>query len=117
MATILVVDDDYSVLSTAKRLLHKAGFVVVAANDGKEAIDLMSANLMAVDLIVCDLDMPTSGFLVFEWAQEHNMEGKFVFHTSSCDVLDKYEVTKGVPRIQKLSPEFIRVITSLLPSL
>ncbi len=58
---VLVVDDDASVRDTVARLLMSAGYDVVAAEDGLEA--LLHLNKVIPDVIVSDLNMPgMSGF-------------------------------------------------------
>lgn len=55
-ATFLCVDDEPSVLMMAKLLLESAGFHVLTASSGAEAIaTLQSAN---IDVVVMDYSMP-----------------------------------------------------------
>ncbi|MET7013708.1 response regulator c-di-GMP phosphodiesterase, NosR family [Uliginosibacterium flavum] len=53
---ILLVDDEPNVLSSLRRLLRPAGYTVLTANSGAEALTLLEAE--AVDLIVSDMRMP-----------------------------------------------------------
>ena len=53
---IMAVDDSSSVRGVENFVLTKAGYDVVEAKDGKEALDFLSAN--AVNLILTDLNMP-----------------------------------------------------------
>ena len=52
---ILVVDDSSIIRKTVKRALVSAGFDVVCASNGHEAIDLLSDEF---DLMVLDINMP-----------------------------------------------------------
>lgn len=63
--TILIVDDDPSVLETCKLVLSREGYNVLISRDGQTALDLMAKNEAAakVSVLLCDLEMP-------------NMEGK-----------------------------------------
>jgi len=54
--TVLLVDDSISVRRFVGQMLERAGFRVVAANDGIEA--LARLNEVSVDAIVTDLEMP-----------------------------------------------------------
>ena len=54
--TILCVDDEPSVLTTLKALLESAGFRVLAAESGPEALALFQSE--AVDLVIMDYVMP-----------------------------------------------------------
>ncbi len=56
MKTILVVDDEPKIVALARDYLEHAGFAVVSASDGSEA--LMRARSDAPDLIVLDLGLP-----------------------------------------------------------
>ena len=55
---ILIADDDPIVRAILQKLLEKSGFEVIAAQNGKEAIDLLSDEIQAV---IPDLEMPVMG--------------------------------------------------------
>lgn len=55
-ATILVVDDDPGVREVIRSMLESAGYEVMAAENGREALKLLRA--CHVDLILTDLVMP-----------------------------------------------------------
>ena len=56
MATILIIDDDKSILSFLKERLIYEGFNVLTAIDGKEGMNLFNDN--QVDLVITDIIMP-----------------------------------------------------------
>jgi two-component system cell cycle sensor histidine kinase/response regulator CckA len=56
--TILVVDDDPGVLWVATRALKHAGFTVLAAAGGAEAVALFRQHRTEIDGVLCDLSMP-----------------------------------------------------------
>lgn len=56
MATILVVDDEPKITQLVRDYLERAGFAVVTAGDGREA--LMRARTEHPDLVVLDLGLP-----------------------------------------------------------
>jgi PAS domain S-box-containing protein len=56
--TVLVVDDDASVLELAQEFLRRAGFAVVTAGGGEEAVALLAAEPAAIDGVLLDLAMP-----------------------------------------------------------
>lgn len=59
--TILVVDDAVALRRTLALTLEKAGFRVLQAPDGREAIKQLQQS--AVELVVCDVEMPNmNGF-------------------------------------------------------
>lgn len=58
MTTILVVDDQKSVLNTTKTLLELSGFKVLGANNGKEALEQYREKGSDIDAILLDMGMP-----------------------------------------------------------
>jgi signal transduction histidine kinase/CheY-like chemotaxis protein len=56
--TILVVDDDETVRDVASRMLRRMGYDVLAACDGREAVDLFRRQPQAIDCVLLDLTMP-----------------------------------------------------------
>lgn len=71
-STILVVDDCHTIRLAVKRILKTAGYQVVVASNGEEALGLMEQN---PDLIVLDVNMPQlDGFGFCERINEENPE-------------------------------------------
>ncbi len=56
--TVLVVDDEETVRSTATLMLRKMGFDVMLATDGLEAVRIFSEKPTAYALVLMDLTMP-----------------------------------------------------------
>ncbi len=59
--TILLVDDDHSVLSLGERILSGAGYTVMTASDGKQALDRYLEAKDKISLVILDLSMPRMG--------------------------------------------------------
>jgi len=59
--TILLVDDEEYIRDFAIRILTQAGYKVLAAPDGKQALELFQANREEIALVVLDLIMPRMG--------------------------------------------------------
>ena len=59
--TILLVDDEPSIRDIAKIMLEAAGYVVMEASGGEEALSVVSANRGAVALLITDVVMPRMG--------------------------------------------------------
>jgi CheY-like chemotaxis protein len=57
--TILVVDDDEAVLELAREFLLRAGFEVVTARGGREALEILRDDAEGrIDAAVLDISMP-----------------------------------------------------------
>jgi DNA-binding response OmpR family regulator len=62
---ILIVDDDASVQKSVQTVLEQAGYEVMLAADGQEAIDRFSPD--RIDLLILDINLPNKGgWEVFE---------------------------------------------------
>jgi PAS domain S-box-containing protein len=57
-ATILMAEDDDMVRSLAMEVLEDAGYTVIEAVNGQEAVDLFTANRDSIDLVLLDVIMP-----------------------------------------------------------
>ncbi len=57
-ATVLVVDDEDIIRSLMKRALVAAGYDVLLARNGREALDLLERHRGEVDVVLSDLVMP-----------------------------------------------------------
>ena len=53
---ILIVDDEPTILRVARTILEKAGFIVLSATDGPQALGMLDTQ--AVDALLTDLRMP-----------------------------------------------------------
>jgi PAS domain S-box-containing protein len=56
--TILLVDDEESVRKVGKLMLEQLGFCVLAASDGRSAIEQLTSHIDEVVCVVLDLSMP-----------------------------------------------------------
>ncbi|HQW66199.1 MAG TPA: response regulator, partial [Gemmatimonadales bacterium] len=56
--TILVVEDEKLLRSLVRRILERAGFTVIAAVDGEEAITLVADHTGPLDLVLTDVVLP-----------------------------------------------------------
>ena len=62
VASVLVVDDQFTVRELQRSILEAAGYAVTTAADGREALDLLGER-DDIDLVVTDLEMPRLGGL------------------------------------------------------
>jgi two-component system cell cycle sensor histidine kinase/response regulator CckA len=56
--SVLVVEDELTVRTTAARALKEAGYAVHEASDGQEALDILEQRSGHTDLVITDLGMP-----------------------------------------------------------
>ena len=54
--TILIVDDEVETRNLLQEIMEKEGYLVWAAQDGKQALDLLEGQ--AMDLVLSDIQMP-----------------------------------------------------------
>lgn len=59
--SILLIDDEEMILEVAGRMLERLGYGVTCARSGREAVDILSRNDKAIDLIILDMIMPEMG--------------------------------------------------------
>ncbi len=59
--TILVVDDEELIQELAKRILEDAGYSVIVAGSGKEALEIYTQAERNIALVILDLIMPEMG--------------------------------------------------------
>ena len=57
-ARILVVDDEPTVRKVFGDILERAGYGVIRARDGQEAIDMFRRECDSIDCVLLDLSMP-----------------------------------------------------------
>ena len=65
---ILVVDDEESILTLSRRILERAGFEVLVASEGREALALFARHRAEIGLVVTDLAMPGMNGFTLVWA-------------------------------------------------
>jgi DNA-binding response OmpR family regulator len=56
--TILLVDDEAIIVDIGKQMMEKLGYHVLAAGNGKAAVDLFNARHNGIDLVILDMVMP-----------------------------------------------------------
>ena len=89
-ATLLVVDDEPSIRELLSASLRFAGFNVLTAADGHEALHHQSGS--QVDLVVLDIMLPDmDGFEVLRRLRERSPELPVLFLTARDDIKDKVQ--------------------------
>ena len=84
--TVLVVDDEEIVRSTAAQIIQAAGFKVLTASDGAEALAEFDRTQGRIDLTILDLNMPgMSGESAFERIRKQWPEARVVISSGFMD--------------------------------
>jgi len=60
-ASVLLVDDAEAVRSVTRMLLEEAGFAVLTANSGHEALEAFREHQRQLDVVLLDVSMPYLG--------------------------------------------------------
>ncbi|HEU8470644.1 TPA: response regulator transcription factor [Streptococcus pneumoniae] len=86
--TILLVDDEVEITDIHQRYLIQAGYQVLVAHDGLEALELF--NKKPIDLIITDVMMPRmDGYDLISEVQYLSPEQPFLFITAKTSEQDK----------------------------
>ena len=84
--TILVVEDEESLLEIAKESLESFGYTVLTASSGPDALKLVSANEGTIDLMLTDVVMPgMSGRELADTLKQKLPELKVIFMSGYTD--------------------------------
>jgi two-component system cell cycle sensor histidine kinase/response regulator CckA len=103
---ILVVDDDDMVRRLVSVSLRNAGYFVIEAGSGTEALDLLSRGSMKVGMLVTDIRMPgMDGFELVRRVRDGYPSIKVVYMTGFTD----QPVEPGATVLQKpFEPDVLR---------
>ena len=101
--TILVAEDQPQVLSLAVKVLRRAGYEVITARDGEEALTRFEKHAGEIDLLVLDVVMPKkSGTAVHDEVRRRRSDVPIIFSSGySFDEEGDRRLPAGVPIIQK----------------
>ncbi len=78
--TVLLVDDEETVLSVAQRNLEGLGYRVICAGSGSEAVEIFGRQAEEIDLVMLDMVMPgMSGPQVYEKIARRDNGTRFLF--------------------------------------
>ncbi|MAD80979.1 MAG: hypothetical protein CMJ50_09085, partial [Planctomycetaceae bacterium] len=95
--TILLAEDDPMVRDAAVRVLRAAGYTVIVAADGEDAVRKFEQNADTIQMAVLDVVMPKlDGHRVYDRMKEANSEIKVVFCTAYNPETDQTDVLEGV---------------------
>jgi len=92
--SILIVDDEPSIVMSLEYLMRKQGYRVLIARNGMEALDLLKKekiNLVLLDIMMPDVD----GYEICNWikTQEHLASTKLIFLSAKSK---RSDIEKGL---------------------
>jgi DNA-binding response OmpR family regulator len=86
-ACILIAEDQPSIRACTEQILRMAGYQVLTASDGIEALDLLRSH--SVDLLLADIMMPNmDGYQLYERIMENNEWARIPFIFLTARVLE-----------------------------
>jgi signal transduction histidine kinase/ActR/RegA family two-component response regulator len=107
--TILLADDNHDVRRTGAEILRLAGYTVIEATDGQDAVEKLMEHRGSVDLLVLDVVMPNmNGKEAYEEIRKTEPDVKVLFMSGyTRDMALVKGVTHRVPYISKpFDPSF-----------
>ena len=102
--TVLIAEDEEMLLDTIKTSLQEAGYHILVARDGEEALRVFNHPGQKPDLVVMDVDLPKiSGVEAFKLMRAARPATKVIFCTGSIDDLLEKRITgwKGSKILRK----------------
>jgi PAS domain S-box-containing protein len=91
--TVLVVEDEEALVRLLRKLLSQAGYRVLAAMDGQEAIDLYQKHKTEIDVVLLDLGLPKiTGLDVIPKLKEQNPRVSIIITTGYLEADLKAEL-------------------------
>ena len=114
--TILIVEDDDQLRRSAKRILEEAGYQVVSAADGLEALDALR-QADGVRLVFSDMVMPRlGGRALLDAARRAGHTTPFLFASGYSDPDRAATLDRSVPLLQKpwTGPDLLRKVREIL---
>ncbi len=102
--TVLVAEDDDTVRELAKKILEKAGYTVLSARDGREALEIFKNHKKDISLAFLDIVMPGIGGMSLAETFEKEKPGIKILFTSGYSanaIHDNFILHKGVHHIPK----------------
>ena len=117
--TILVVDDEEQLLRLLGRVLERAGYRVLTASDGGEAIECFREQAEAIGLVVLDVVIPPRGAREVLPALLERSPGMRVILASGAtlepDLAEQLELCRGIYLRKPFVPRtFLATVEKLL---
>ncbi|MBI2425074.1 MAG: response regulator [Candidatus Hydrogenedentes bacterium] len=102
--TVLLAEDNTAVRNVTRMFLERAGYTVITAEDGEQAIESFEAGQARFDLVVLDSVMPkTSGRAVYDYIRQRRPELPVLFVSgyNAAEIHTDFVLNSGLEFIQK----------------
>jgi len=102
--TVLVAEDDEALRKLAARILEEAGYTVLLATNGQEALDIFEQHASGIGLLLLDVVMPRmGGKAVYDVLRDRHPHLRFLFSSgySTNAINGDFVPKEGVELIQK----------------
>ena len=102
--TILVAEDDETLRKLAVRIFEGAGYTVLPAVNGSEALDVFNTHAAGIDLVLLDVVMPKmGGKAVYDVLRQQHPGLRFLFSSgySTSAIHTDFALKAGIDLIQK----------------
>jgi len=88
--TVLVVDDEAPILGLVRTMLERAGYLVLEASTGSEALQIAAHHPNAIDLLLTDILMPEmDGFQLAQQLQAQRPGVRVLYMSGYLDVISR----------------------------
>ncbi len=102
--TILLAEDDEMVRGMARLILESAGYTVLTAEDGEQALQVFEQHGAEINLVFLDVIMPKlGGYAVYQRIQQTQPEASILFASgySMGAIHSNFQLPEGMQLIQK----------------
>jgi CheY-like chemotaxis protein len=87
--TILIVDDEPSIVNMMAQMLQRLGYGVEAKLNPNEAIEMLQSGSRQIDLVISDMTMPgMTGIQLFEQVKKIQPDIPVIIYTGHSDQID-----------------------------
>jgi DNA-binding NtrC family response regulator len=119
--TILAVDDDLAILNLLRHVLHEAGYHVLVATGGWDAIREFESSGQSVELLLTDVIMPDlTGPVLAERlrSQKPDLRVLFISGFHDADLVQRFVTRRGFTLLPKpfTVDALLRVVREALES-
>lgn len=112
MARILIIDDESEILELIEYQMKHLGHEVMSINSPLRALEILTENVVAFDLVLCDVIMPSKNGIDFirEVQRMPWFEGRIALMSSYTDALAQEFRDVGVTNVLRKPFDITRLV-------